>query len=118
VAEICIIFCLIPSSHRVTRETDQHIYNRFLAYVRRYNVVNQLNPGLNGGLYLLKKAIRANGEQIGDVVPLDQIRALVDLTPRFGSKANAKLTSSTSIAYSKEFWLNKYFNKELFYALS
>ena len=69
-------------------------------------------------MHLLKKATRANGARIGDIVPLDQIRALVDLTPRFGSKANARLTSFSSMAYSTEFWLNKYFDKELFYALS
>jgi hypothetical protein len=51
-------------------------------------------------------------------VPLDQIRAQADLAPRFGAKANPKLTSSTSLVYSTEFWLNKYFDKELFYALS
>ena len=114
---ICIIFWIIPLSHHYAEVTGQYLYNRFLAYVRRYNIVNQLNPELNGGLHLLKKATRANGEQIGDIVPLDQIRALVDLTPRFGSKANAKLTSSSSMAYSTEFWLSKYFNKDLFYAL-
>ena len=116
--EICIIFRIVPVSHLFTNETGQHIYNQFLAYVRRYDIINQQNPNPNGGLYLLKKATRANGEQIGDIVPLEQIRALVDLTPRFSSTANAKLISSTSMAYSKEFWLNKYFNKELFYALS
>ena len=104
-------------SHRYAEETSQYLFDRFLAYVRRYDIVNQLNPELNGGPRLLKKATRANGEQIGDIVPLDQIRALVDLTPRFGSKANAKLTSSSSMAYSTEFWLNKYFDKDLFYAL-
>jgi hypothetical protein len=62
--------------------------------------------------------MRSNGERIGDILPLDQIRAQADLAPRFGTKANPKLTSSTSLVYSTEFWLNKYFNKELFYALS
>ena len=117
IAEICIIFWIIPLSHRYAEEMGQYLYNRFLAYVRRYDIVNQLNPELNSGLHLLKKATRANGEQIGDIVPLDQIRALVDLTPRFGSKANAKLTSSSSMAYSTEFWLNRYFDQEIFYAL-
>jgi hypothetical protein len=127
IADICIIFRIVPS-HRHSDETMQHVYNRFLAYVRRYDIVNQPNPentslrGVypepNTGLYLLRKSARANGQRLGDIVPVNQIRALVDLTPRFGSKANRRLTSSSSIAYSTEFWLNKYFNKELFYALS
>jgi len=128
IADICIIFRIIPSSHRQSEESTQHVYNRFLAYVQRYDIVKQPNPhntslrGIypepNTGLYLLKKSTRANGERLGDIVPLDQIRALVDVTPRFGAKANRRLTSSSSIAYSTEFWLNKYFYKELFYALS
>jgi hypothetical protein len=127
IADICIIFRIVPSSHRHSEEISQHVYNRFLAYVRRYDIVNQPNPEntslrgtypeTNTGLYLLRKSTRANGERLGDIVPLDQIRALVDLTPRFGSKANSRLTYSSSIAYSTEFWLNKYFNKEIYYAL-
>jgi hypothetical protein len=128
IADTCVIFRIVPSSHRHSDKISQHVYNRFLAYVRRYDIVNQPNPentslrGIypepNTGLYLLRKSTRANGEWLGDIVPLDQIRALVDLTPRFGSKANRKLTYSSSIAYSREYWLNKYFDKEIFYALS
>jgi hypothetical protein len=54
---------------------------------------------------------------IGDVVPLGQLRALLDLVPRFGAAANKRLTKETSLELSLEFWLNKYFKKELFYAL-
>ena len=129
IVDVCIIFCIVPSTY-YSNETPlgRQITSRFLAYVRRYDVVNQQEsedssrrgpfPEPTTGLYLLKKATRANGERIGDIVPLDQIRGLVDLAPRFGVKANSRLTSGTSIAYSTEFWLNKYFDKELFYALS
>jgi hypothetical protein len=129
IVDICIIFRIVPTSY-YSNETPlgRQITSRFLAYVRRYDVVNQQDPENSSrrgtfpepttGLHLLKKATRANGERIGDVVPLDQIRALVDLAPRFGAKADSRLTSGTSIAYSTEFWLNKYFDKELFYALS
>ena len=54
---------------------------------------------------------------MGDVVPLRQIRTLLDLVPRFGEDANKQLTKETSLELSLEFWLNKYFEKELFYAL-
>jgi hypothetical protein len=128
IADVCIIFHIVPSSHRHSEKIRQHVYGRFLAYVRRYNIVNQPNPentslcGVypepNTGLYILRKSTRANGERLGDIVPLDQIRALMDLTPRFGLKANRRLTYSSSITYSTECWLNKYFNKEIFDALS
>ena len=35
---------------------------------------------------------------------------------RFGKQANRQLAKETVLEYSSEFWLNKYFEKELFYA--
>ena len=98
-------------------------------YVRRYDIVPQQNPAGHGarrgsfpetatGLYLLKRAKHSNGEYMGDIVPLDQVRVLVDISPRFGHKAPSQLTSANSLQFSSEFWLNKYFNKELFFALT
>ena len=54
---------------------------------------------------------------MGDVMPLGQLRALRDLVPHFGAAANKRLTKETSLELSLEFSLNKYFTKELFYAL-
>lgn len=129
IADICVIFRIIPSSHRYSGEIGRHVYDQFLAYIQCYDIVKQPNPhntslvhGIypepNTGLYLLKKSTWANGKWLGDIVPLDQIRAVVDVTPRFGAKANHRLTCLSSLAYSTEFWLNKYFDKELFFALS
>jgi hypothetical protein len=68
-------------------------------------------------MYLVKRSQRSNGTIMGDVVPLAQVRTLLDLVPRFGADANKQLTKETSLEFSLEFWLNKYFEKELFYAL-
>jgi hypothetical protein len=68
-------------------------------------------------MYLLRRSLRSNGSPLGDVIPLGQLRALVDLCPLFGPKADNRLTKHNSMAYSKEFWLNKYFDKEIFFAL-
>jgi hypothetical protein len=120
----------MPSAPPYTAETTigQQITSRFLAYVRRYDVIQQRNPtdaaqhGIypepNTGLYLLKRAKRASGEEAGDIIPLDQLRSFVDIAPRFGEKADSRFTNSSSLTYATEFWLNKYFNKELFYILS
>jgi hypothetical protein len=75
-------------------------------------------PNQNTSLFLLKRAFRANGEIAGDIIPLNQLRSLVDIAPRFGEKADSRLTNTNSLAFATEFWLNKYFNKELFYTLS
>jgi hypothetical protein len=130
VVDICLIFRIMPSVYPYTAETTagRQITGRFLAYVRRFDVIPQQNPtnatqrGIypepNSGLYLLKRAKRANGEEIGGIIPLDQLRSLVDIAPRFGERADPRFTNASSLTYATEFWLNKYFDKELFYALS
>lgn len=74
-------------------------------------------PEAASSMYILKRARRANNSFIGGIVPLQQIRGMVDLVPRFGEKADRRLGKTNCLAYSTEFWLNKYFDKELFYAL-
>jgi hypothetical protein len=125
VADLQLIFRIVPS--------DSHKKNgdRFLTYVRRFDVISQINATVSGsrtlkgpypekssGLYLLKRSKRSSGVVMGDVLPLDQIRSLVNLTPRFGKKASRILTKDNSLEFSSEFWLNKYFTKELFLALN
>src|SRR6266571_8853996 len=121
----------MPSSHPYTAETAAgcQITSRFLVYVQRYDVIQQWNsmnasqqgiyPESNSGLFLLKRVKRSNGKDFADIIPLDQLRSLVDLAPHFGEKADPQFTNSSSLMYATEFWLNtEYFDKELFYALS
>jgi hypothetical protein len=113
IAELCLVFRILPSA--ASTHLGDKITGRFLAYVRRFD--SQPQPDTTTGLYLLKRARRSNGGLIGDIVPFNQIRALVDITPRFELRADPLLTKGSSSALSSEFWLNKYFDKELFFAL-
>jgi hypothetical protein len=125
VADLQLIFRIVPSGSHETYG------GRFLTYVRRFDIISQINATVSGsrtlkgpypepssGLYLLKRSKRSTGDIMGDVLPLDQIRSLVNLTPRFGKKACRILTKDNSLEISSEFWLNKYFTKELFFALN
>ena len=107
------------------------IGDHFLTYVQHFDIVPQVNatqpftggpkglfPEPSTGLHMLKRSKRSNGKILGDVVPLDRVCALVDLVPCFGDKADTGLTKENSLTYSREFWLNKYFDKELFLALN
>jgi len=126
VVQVRLIFRIGQSANPPLPLSDQ-----FVAYVQRFEIVPQPNPNGSGSrpalgrfpeptssLYILKRARRTNKELIGDVVPLKQIRAQVDLVPRFKESAQRVFTSRNVMAYAREFWLNKYFNKELYYALS
>lgn len=68
-------------------------------------------------MFILKRARRNDQTIMGDVIPLSHIRTLVELVPRFGEKADPRLSKETVLEYSSEFLLDKYFDKEFFYAL-
>ncbi|KAJ4496908.1 hypothetical protein C8R41DRAFT_708635, partial [Lentinula lateritia] len=109
--------------------------HRFLAYCERLDVVNQPPPPLeyrslpgynawpshfpdySSGCFILKRARRADGTPFGDIIPVSQFRSLVDICPRYRSTPHTSLTRSSSQYHSDEFFLNKYFNKELFFTL-
>ena len=69
-------------------------------------------------MHILKRAKQHDGTIFGDVVPLAYVRALASLIPCFGKEAEKRLTKESSLEHSVEFWLNKYINKEFFYALN
>ncbi|KAI6034749.1 hypothetical protein BKA83DRAFT_4043508 [Pisolithus microcarpus] len=86
--------------------------NRFLVYVRRFDVVN-VEPSTH--LHVLKRAVRASGSYFGDVFPLDQISSFAHVVPRFGETADKRLTYMNSFHASQSFYLNRYFDKDFFY---
>ena len=110
------------------KEFAQPISDIFLTYVQRFDIIPQVNPKFSSragsfpepasSLFALRQATRADGAPLGDIIPLTQICAFADLIPRFGSKADVQLTKQTSTAYSTEFWLKKYFDKESYFALT
>jgi hypothetical protein len=126
IVQLQLIFRAVPS--RIAPSAPGT--DLFLTYVRRFDIVPQLNPAIQAsssrkglypdpstGMYVLKRSRRSDGTTMGDVVPLGQLRTLLDIVPRFGAEASKQLTKETSLEFSLEFWLNKYFEKELFYAL-
>ncbi|KAF9032580.1 hypothetical protein BJ165DRAFT_1417596 [Panaeolus papilionaceus] len=128
IGDLRLVFRLVlPKNH-------SNVPDRFLVYTQQYSITPQPNPynpntrqkgdfpDPNTGFYLLKRNApqqrTSESSLCGNIIPLDQLHALVDIVPNFGGKADEQLTCKNSLAYSREFWLNKYFEKELFYALS
>lgn len=124
IGQVQVIMRIIPSRQAPFVMNDNQVY---VAYVHRFDVVSQLHPLTQmmaqcpepaTSLYALKRARRADNSLLGDIIPLCQLRSLVSLIPRFGEKADPRFSKTNSLIYCNEYWLNKYFNKELFYALS
>ncbi|KAG2131358.1 hypothetical protein DEU56DRAFT_814105 [Suillus clintonianus] len=55
---------------------------------------------------------------MGDIIPVSQLRAPVHLVPRFGATADTRLTAYNSMEHAREFWLNYFWDKHSFFALS
>ncbi|KAF8814617.1 hypothetical protein BYT27DRAFT_7326430 [Phlegmacium glaucopus] len=123
VVQLRLIFRAVP--HK--RSPSHPCTDMLLAYVQHFDFIPQSNPqrpsqkGLyvepSTGMYHLKRARRSDGSIFGGVIPFGRIRTLIDLVPRFGEFAEKHLAKETALEYSLEFRLNKYFEKELFYAL-
>lgn len=88
-------------------------------YVRRFDPIPQREGLLETAtkMQILKRATRADGSLLGEVIPLNQVRALLNIVPRFGLKADPGLTKENSVKRSTSFFLNKYFTKDIYYAL-
>lgn len=94
-------------------------------YAERFEIIPQpaffgstsrgTHPDPITGQYVVQRSTRANGSRLGDVVPLLQARIPIPLVPRYGVKADPKLTSRNSLEYSTEFYVNRFFDKEVYY---
>ncbi|KAG6369260.1 hypothetical protein JVT61DRAFT_15532 [Boletus reticuloceps] len=94
--------------------------NHFLVYAQRYDTIRQQQGNVDRatGMHALKLAARSSGEIFSDVFPIDQIRSYAHLVPRFGEVADDHLTHTNSFHLAQSFWLNNYFDKEFYYAVS
>ncbi|KXN87848.1 hypothetical protein AN958_08049 [Leucoagaricus sp. SymC.cos] len=124
IGTIRLIFRIVPLSyHQQTPLTSS-----FFCYVDHWDIVPQAAstacstkgsyPDPTTELYLLKRSLHANSRPIGDIILLNQIRAIIDLVPQMGQSAEHQLTKETSLSITNTAWLNKYFDKELFFALT
>ncbi|KAF7303354.1 RPN1-RPN2-N domain-containing protein [Mycena indigotica] len=69
--------------------------NPFLIYAQRFDVVPQPTPDkreATTGQFILRRALRADSNRMGGVVDMRHIRAPIELIPRFGAKADGRLT--------------------------
>jgi hypothetical protein len=95
----------------------------YLAYVQWFDIQGQSGSAQTDpvtGMHILQPAVRSSGVAMGDILPLDQICSYMHIIPRFGAVANSRLTSFNSSVseFHDTFFLNKYFNKDFYCAIS
>ena len=124
IVQLHLIFCVVPPP----RHSHNSCTNMFLAYVQptlyycssakpSVPKSERLICGVFNRDVLFEKAHHIDGSFLGDVIALEHIRALVDLIPHFGEAAEKHLSKEMVLEHVSEFRLNKYFEKQLFYAL-
>ncbi|KAF8136198.1 hypothetical protein EV363DRAFT_1157572, partial [Boletus edulis] len=59
-------------------------------------------------MHVIWQVKRSNGEYLGNVIPLKQLRSSANLIPWFCKVTNKCLSSTNSNVLSENFWLNKY----------
>ena len=97
-------------------------FDHFVAYVQCFDIVpqqgipNNINSGT--GMHLVQRTTKPNGSRISNVIPVTWIHSPAHLIPNFGKEAHTCLTGESSYELSTEFWLNKFWMKEFYYALS
>ncbi|KAG0705579.1 hypothetical protein DFH29DRAFT_980830 [Suillus ampliporus] len=106
VCELQLIVRPIPrrGSHITWRD-------KYLCYVHSFKI-GAVDPVTQ--MHTLTRAKHANGTLVGDVVPLTQLQAFVNIIPRLGTAVDPRLTKATSAHYHSSFYLNKYFDKQIY----
>ncbi|KAG6369928.1 hypothetical protein JVT61DRAFT_13312 [Boletus reticuloceps] len=86
------------------------------------DIVTQANGSVvepSSGLHILKRATLASGAPFGEIFPLDQLRSDCNLAPRFdGAQVDSRLSCYNSIHSSPTMFLNKYIDKDFYYAVT
>ena len=100
----------------------------FLTYAEHFDIIPQPTqlgsssrtrcPDPVTGMYVVKRSSRSNGTCMGGIVPLSQMQIAAPLILKFGPQADLKLTSCNSLEFSTEFFLNHFFDKELYYFMN
>lgn len=54
-------------------------------------------------MFILKRVMRADGTLMGDIIPLEQLCSHADLVPRFGPKADVRLTKKPALPMAMNF---------------
>ncbi|KAG1717311.1 hypothetical protein EDB19DRAFT_1654258 [Suillus lakei] len=90
--------------------------DQYLTYVQRFDISSKHNPTTQ--LHTLKRAKCSNGTWMGNIIPVSQLQAPVHLVPHFGATADTRLTAYNSMEHTREFWLNYFWDKHSFFALS
>ncbi|KAF9220459.1 hypothetical protein BS17DRAFT_852137 [Gyrodon lividus] len=98
-----------------------------LLYVEFFNFSNAHFVVVNGvrivvptpkiDMFLVHRRLRSNKLPLGDIIPMDSVRQVVQLIPKFGAAASPEMTCDNCLDVAREFYINSFADKETFHAI-
>lgn len=98
-----------------------YIYGDFFKFSRAHQQdiggtsVFAPEPGID--MFLLQSHRRSDRSRMGDIIPLTDVREIVELVPCYGPKMDRKLDCNNSLDIWDSFYLNNFADKETFHAI-
>ena len=97
------------------------ISSDYLVYAQRFDIIQRsayAGTDPSNHMHLLKRAKRTtDNSRLGDVLSLTAIRMPIELVPYYDKSADSRLTCYNSMELSTKFWLNRFSDKETYFAL-
>ncbi|KIJ59743.1 hypothetical protein HYDPIDRAFT_32958 [Hydnomerulius pinastri MD-312] len=98
-----------------------------LLYVEFFNFSNAHFVVVNGvrivvptpkiDMFLVHRRLRSNKLPLGDIIPMDSVRQVIQLIPKFGAAASPEMTCDNCLDVAREFYINSFADKETFHAI-
>jgi hypothetical protein len=92
-----------------------------LLYVEFFNFSNTHFTVVNGvrvvvpapkiKMFLVHHRLRSNGLPLGDIVPINSVRQVVQLIPKFGTVVPQEMTHDNCLNITREFYINSFISK-------
>ena len=73
------------------------------------------SPGLE--MFVVQCRRRSNSLPLGDIIPLDHMRQVVQLVPKFGAQVPVNMMSDNCLDVGYKFYVNSFADKETFHAV-
>jgi len=68
-------------------------------------------------MFLVQCHLKSDHTHLGDIVPLDSVRQVIQLIPKFGREVSATMNCDNSLQLACEFYVNNFADKETFHAI-
>jgi len=120
IVQVWIIFTPMPS-HPTNDLPPVYVYRQFFkistSHRESLDGVDFFKPAPHIDMFLLHRHMRSNGQRMGDIMRLMDIREVVELVPWFAAKMDDRLNENNSLDLPDSFYLNNFADKETFHVI-